>query len=414
MTRRGKNDWRISMLLFGFASFAESLAFGHFSAFTPMYLELLGVHGQAVATWTGILGSLGFVLGLPLLPFWGAFAERFGRKPVIIRSSVVEAVIFLLAATAHSPFELAVARALSGFVMGNTGVMMAVQSEITPEGRLGLAVAAIGSGPSLASALGPMLGGWLVVRIGLRALFFLDSAATSAAALLMALLLREERARQDKPVGRLALSALLDIGRLPGVRQLFLLLFFVTFGATATQPFLPLFVRSLLRLGRSPFGLRLPEAIGLVFTLGGVGMALSTPLWGPAIDRFGRRLCLRLSALGVALGLLGQGFAGSVAGLAAARLLQGLAQGGVLPAFTATLAQETPPSRRSSILNLSILPQQIGWFFGPLTATGAVAALGLREMLIAFGVLTAAGAGLAFLLPLGAPGEAVKTEIPLS
>jgi DHA1 family multidrug resistance protein-like MFS transporter len=314
----------------------------------------------------------------------------------------VEALIFLLAAWAKSPWQLALARLLSGFVMGNTGVMMALQSEITPDGRLGMAVAVIGSGPSLAMAIGPLFGGVLAAHVGLRALFLLDSIATFTAALAMVVLLREAHRRgASGPVGHLARAALADIWRYGRVRQVFLLSFFVSFGATAVMPFLPLWIRTAYGQLRGVGLLShvpLPEVIGAVFTVAGFAMAASTPLWGWLIDRLGAVWGLRAASLGTSLGLLVQGSAPLLATIAAGRTVQGLFQGGVTPALTAVLARAAPAERRASILNLSILPQQIGWFFGPASATMAVHAFGLEGMVLFFGAFTLIGACLAFLL----------------
>jgi MFS transporter, DHA1 family, multidrug resistance protein len=59
------------LVLFVIAGVVEAQAFGHLSAFTPLYLDTPGVPAQQIPTWTGILSALGFVIGLPLLPFWG-------------------------------------------------------------------------------------------------------------------------------------------------------------------------------------------------------------------------------------------------------------------------------------------------------------------------------------------------------
>jgi hypothetical protein len=66
---RHRNDWRVLLALFIIAGIVESQAFGHLSAFTPIYLDTLGVPPEQISTWTGILSSLAFVIGLPLLPF---------------------------------------------------------------------------------------------------------------------------------------------------------------------------------------------------------------------------------------------------------------------------------------------------------------------------------------------------------
>src|SRR5690242_1086711 len=129
-TRGGwHDDWRVLLAAFTLAGVVESQAFGHFSAFTPLFLQELGVPGVQIATWTGILSALGFVIGIPLLPFWGIWADRYGRKLIIVRSAYVEGVIFTLAAFSPNVWVLALARFLSGFVFGNTGVMLALLAD---------------------------------------------------------------------------------------------------------------------------------------------------------------------------------------------------------------------------------------------------------------------------------------------
>src|SRR6185437_13047468 len=92
------NDWRVLLFIFTLAGVVESQAFGHLNAFRPLFLQELGVAMGKIAFWTGILASLGFVIGLPLLPFWGVWADRHSRKLIIVRSAYVEGVLFSLAA----------------------------------------------------------------------------------------------------------------------------------------------------------------------------------------------------------------------------------------------------------------------------------------------------------------------------
>lgn len=376
-------------------SFAESLAWGHFTAFTPLFLKELHVPAGQISNWTGILGTLGFVLGLPLLPFWGAWAERFGRKPIIVRSSLIEAVIFTIAALAKNPYELAVSRVLSGFVMGNTGVMMAVQSEITPKSRIGLSIALIGSGSSLAMAVGPLLGGFVASSIGLRPLFWMDAAATGLAGLLLMIFLKEEpRVKSSDSVGRLAWTALKDVGNIRPVRQLFVVYFLFAMGSTAALPFLPIWIGDAYHAAH--ITTPLPLTIGVVFAAAGLAMAIGTPVLGWLGDHIGAMKSLRISLVGNALGMVGQALWALLSTITGARMLQGLFQGGVSANMMSLLARVSPPERRSSIMNLSILPQQISWFFGPLVGTVLVNAISLQGMLLATAGLAVAGSVLAF------------------
>lgn len=73
-----RNDWRVLLLLFTLAGVVESQAFGHLNAFTPLFLQELHVANAQIPAWIGILASLSFVVGLPLLPFWGVWPD-FGQ-----------------------------------------------------------------------------------------------------------------------------------------------------------------------------------------------------------------------------------------------------------------------------------------------------------------------------------------------
>lgn len=393
--QRHQNRWPVTVMIFMAASFAESLAWGHFTAFTPLYLRQLHVPADQVATWTGLMGALG-LLGLPLLPFWGAWAERYGRKPIIVRSSIVEAVLFAVAAIAQTPWELALARMLSALAMGNTGVMLAVQSEITPPQRTGLAISLVASGSAVAAAIGPLIGGFIAAGPGLRSLFWIDSAASAAGALLLMAFLKEEpRAKSTAKTGQLALSAVRDVMLTPAVRQLFIVFFLFALGMGAVQPFLPLWVG--VAYQHAHLTTPLPVVIGLVFGVAGAALALGTPLLGWLGDRVGTLRSLRFSLIGNAVGMMGQAWLAVLEVIAVSRTLQGLFQGGVSANLMTLLAKVSPPDRKSSIMNLSILPQQLSWFLGPLMATVLVGAWGLQAMLWVAALLTVGGALAAYV-----------------
>src|SRR5450756_2630770 len=80
---RLRSSWVWLLILFTFSSFIETIFFGQLGAFTPLYLPRIGVRPEEVTLWTGIIASVSGILGLPFLPFWGALADRYARKPVL-------------------------------------------------------------------------------------------------------------------------------------------------------------------------------------------------------------------------------------------------------------------------------------------------------------------------------------------
>nr|MBA3959980.1 MFS transporter [Chloroflexota bacterium] len=76
------------------ASFIETVGFGHFIAFLPLLVTDIGVPAPDVPTTVGLLSAAALLVGMPLVPFWGAWADRYSRKLIIVRSALVEAVLF--------------------------------------------------------------------------------------------------------------------------------------------------------------------------------------------------------------------------------------------------------------------------------------------------------------------------------
>lgn len=369
------NNWRVLLIVFTLAGVVESQAFGHMNAFRPLYLQQLGVPLGQIPFWTGILASLGFVIGLPLLPFWGAWADRYSRKLIIVRSAYVEGVLFTIAAISPNVWELAFSQLLAGFVFGNTGVMLALLADTTPRNRLGLAVGVASAGFPIGSSIGPLVGGWVAQTFGIRPLLFGDAVASALMGVAMTLIVREERpagAGQTR-VRELLRRAVDDIISSRLVVGLFGLYFLSMFGVSVFQQFLPILLQ---RLYTGPAAL-LPSVIGATLTAAGIAMAITTPLWGRLGDLIGRWRVLPIILAALTLGIAAEGLAPRLFPLQVAVFWIGLFQGGLGATVVALLALLAPEERRASILNFSLLPSQFSWFLGPLLG-GALASVALR------------------------------------
>jgi MFS family permease len=107
---------------------------------------------------------------------------------------------------------------------------------------------------------------------------------------------------------------------------------------------------------------------------------------------------LRLCTLVITGAFIGQALAGGIESLTLWRCVQGLCQGGIGALGMVLLALYAPPSRRAPILTLSLLPQQMAWFLGPLLGSFfATFSLSLPFWVAAFALL--AGGIASFRLP---------------
>ena len=382
------------MVIFTLTSVVESLAYGHFGAFTPIYLRQLRVAEADIPFWTGILGGAGFVIGLPLLPFWGVWAERYSRKLVIIRSSYISALLFAIAALSQNVWMLLFARFLVGFVLGNTGVMLALQAETTPRARLGTVIGIVSSGSPLGIAIGPYLGSLVVERAGIRTLLALDAALVACAAFALTFLVHEAPRGHDRSVSvrRMLRITYTNIVHSPIIVRLFATYFLAGLGTMLATPFVPLMIERLYQ------GTTLARTIGVVLTSAGIAQALATPLWGRMGDRFGHLRILIGCTLAAAVALAGQTLASNLALFAGSRIIFTVFQGAIGALIMALIAMRVSDEQRASVLTMSLLPLQFSWFLGPVLGA-MLSKLGLSVVFaVAAGLTTLAVAPAALLL----------------
>ena len=107
-------DWRILVAVFWVTSMVEGLGVSQIFALLPTYLREMGVPDSQRLTFIGGFSALIFIVGMPLVPLWGAWADKYSRKVVIVRSALVEAVVFIAVALAREPWQVALAMLLIG------------------------------------------------------------------------------------------------------------------------------------------------------------------------------------------------------------------------------------------------------------------------------------------------------------
>jgi MFS family permease len=360
-------------MLFGIASTVEAFTVSHVFRFLPLYLGTVHVPPAEVPAWTGYLSAAFFLFGLPLVPFWGVWSERYGRVLIIARSAFVEMVVFIGLWFAQNRWQAAFALLLVGFQLGNTGVMLTALRAVTPAGRVGFAISLFGVSPSLGFALGPAVGGWLVDHsvLNLHTLFALD-AAMSLAAGVVVLAFAREGARRPGPSGsatRLALDAL----GLALTGRVTLIVFGVFglayFAQQMANPFLPLLVIRLLGGTVGAAG-----QIGIVFGASALVGALLSPFAGTAGDRYGFRPLLAGACVLAALSLAALALAPNLVWLTAGAVSLGTATATAISMVFALLATAVPEERRATTLNLVLLP-----IYFSSVAGGVVGALLVRE-----------------------------------
>ena len=400
---RPAQDWRILLPVFWVTSMVEGLGVSQIFALLPTYLREMGVAEQDRLAFIGIFSALIFVVGMPLVPLWGAWADKYSRKVVIIRSALVEAVVFAAVALAREPWQLAAAMLLIGFQLGNTGIMLAGIRDVAPRRRLGTAIALFGASGAVGFAVGPALAGILIDGFGWAlAPVFAFSALLSVGTALAGRLRVEGGPAGGRPVWPDRRSCLRQPARGPD--------------RSRDAPHLP-DLRHLVRgdpdepavhpgpgRGDHRSWPGLASAIGLVAGTAALVGALVSPLGGMIGDRIGFRPVLVAALGGAGIVLFLMPLANSVGALAMLAVGLGAATASVSSMVFGLLATELPPERRSPALNLVYLPLYAAGTIGP--AVGAVVASlsGVNGLFIVGGCVFLFGA-LTILARRGPVGE---------
>jgi len=342
----------------------EGLGVSQVFSFLAPYLREMGVPDSERIPFVGLFSALIFVVGMPLVPLWGVWADKYSRKAVIARSAVVEAVVFACVALSREPWQLALSLLLIGFQLGNTGVMLAGIRDVVPRARIGTIIALFGASGPIGFAVGPFLGGLLVDRLGwsLSGMFWSSAALSIATAALVWFGSREVRP-EVIPQGRvltLAFGALRGVLADPAVRRIFAI-YGVAFLATQmSRPYQALIVEGIVGSGPG-----LASSIGFVAGTAALVGAVTAPLGGVVGDRIGFRPVLIGAMLVGGVALLAVPLAAAIPVLALAVFVFTASNGIVGSMVFSLLATEVPPERRSQTLNLVYLPLYAAGILGP-------------------------------------------------
>ncbi len=353
------------LVLFSLASFIEVIAYGQLAAFTPLYLPVIGVAPADVPVWIGVISSGANLFGVLFLPFWGALADRLGRKPLIIRSFVATGAGLAVAAAAPNVWLFTAARAITALNLGSSGLMMTALAECAPAARIGFAYGVLNGAGPLGAFVGPLAGGPFVDRLGFAAVLGVDALLLGAVVLVLVVGYREAYARPIEPprLLRSAFGGVALLVRSPRLRLLFPALL-VSFAG-----WMLVFAYTPLAVARIHEGTDLATAIGLVLGAGGLVTLVASPAAGAIADRLG--LVRTYFTLGLVAALLWAGPWAArdyVPFLIAWALANGVGSGLFSLSFN-VLARSTTDAARARVMTFSYLPLNFGFILGPAIGT---------------------------------------------
>lgn len=300
------------------ASIVAAVVVSHFAAAfaalgMPPFFPL--IFSRSLQSDVGYLAGWAYVLPTLLTalsgPWWGALADRFGKKELLLRAQLGLAASFLLAGFANSVPMFLMALALQGLLGGAFAASNAYLATLAQGRGLTRTLTLMQGSARAAMVIAPAaLGAVMAVASPIELYRYLALLPLSAALVVACL------PASDAPQTAAADPNAFDLG--PALRRLALLQFAFAFGTVVTFPYFVPFAQARLSDGS-------PALAGILFGLPHLVYLVSAAPLSLFLARRRPQATLATAFLLLAASLAGQALAADVATLSGWRAAMGLA-----------------------------------------------------------------------------------------
>lgn len=366
--------WRRTVYILFLVQLLSTAGFSLVFPFLPLYVKEIGIaSGGSIEFWSGLVFSSQAVTMMVASPIWGAFADRYGRKVMLVRATIGGAILLALMGFAQNAEQLVILRTLQGLVTGVVAAASALAAAAAPRQRSGEVLGLLQMSRSVGVAVGPVVGGVLGDAFGFRESFWITGALLAASGVCAMLWVHED----FTPLPRSAQAGLFDGYRMllaaPGMGGLYELNFLRSLGQTMILPFIALFV---VQLQGSEQGAA--SITGLVLGAAAVTGALSAVWLGKLGDRFGHTRVMIGSAAVAALCYLPQPFVTNIWQLGLLQALGGFAAGGLVPALAALMNLWSPQGNQGATYGLDTSVNAAARSVAPMIGAAIAFWVGMR------------------------------------
>ena len=352
------------------AEFIAIAGFATSNPIIPLFIKELGVtQTAALNLWTGFV-NVGASLSMAIFaPIWGALADSYGRKLMLLRAMIGGTVLVGLMTFVQAPWQILALRTMQGMITGTVAAATVLTAATVPAAEIGYRLGLMQMAVYLGNSLGPLLGGSIHFVAGSRANFLITSCLLALAAFIILRFVKEDFTPKPRTASFLknAIPDFSPLFRIPALLPLMGAIFAVQFANSVVGSMLTLFVRQLAGDSRS-----LGLVSGLIQGVGALSGALAAGFIGKSSGRIGYGRTLVLCLTGAFIFYLPQGLATAPWQLLLLRFGSGFFLGGTMPSINALIATLCSKDKQGSTYGLSASISSAGMALGP--AVGATVA----------------------------------------
>jgi MFS transporter, DHA1 family, multidrug resistance protein len=374
--------WKRNLFICWIGTFATSSGLSQLAPILPLYIEHLGISNtEEVEMWSGLAFGITGMMMAVFSPIWGQAADRYGRKPMLLRASLGMAIVISAMGFVTSVQQLVCLRLFMGVISGfNSGSITLIATQ-TPREHAGWALGTLSTGMIGGSLLGPLIGGYLSEFFGLRSVFFSTGILLLIAFTLTLFFVKDKFVLESKKI-----PSTLEVWNLISDKRLLIAMFITTYILTAAlfsiEPIITVYIKQLMSETS-----HVALISGMVFAASGFASMLAAPRLGKLADKIGPHRVVMAALIAAGCLFIPQAFVQNEWQLLGLRFLLGAATAALLPSINTLVKRSTPDKITGRIFGYNQSAQFLGMFSGSLLGGQTAAHFGVRSVFLVTSVL---------------------------
>ena len=362
--------------------FVASVGMSQIAPVLPLYIKHLGITNSAsIAQLSGLSFGITYIMAAIFSPIWGYAADKYGRKPMILRASLGMAIVIGTMGLAQNVYQLIGLRLLEGVITGYSTACTTLIATQTDREHIGEALGTLSTASIAGSLLGPLIGGYIAEVLGFQPVFFITGALLLISFITTALFVKESFIREDKK----ALSLKETWSSIP--EKSLTITMFVTFFvlAVALYSVEPIITVYITKLSGNTSHIAL--LAGLAFSASGLANIIAAPRLGRLSDKIGAHKVMLVALIMAGLFFIPQAFVKNPWQLMGLRFLLGVTIAGLTPSVSILIKKITPDSLTGKVFGFNMAAGYLGVFAGAVLGGQVAAYFGIRYVFFTTSVL---------------------------
>jgi MFS transporter, DHA1 family, multidrug resistance protein len=367
-------SWKRNFYVIFIAELIVIMGFSYVIPFLPLYMQQTSnLSNEEAAFWGGIAGSATGIMMFLSAPFWGILADRWGRKPMVLRAMFGGSIVVALTGVFTNLYVIIILRALQGLLCGTVAAASALVASTTPRDKIpytmGLLMVAVNAGNSL----GPLFGGFLAEKVGFQATFFVTGGLLFLAGIIVMLFVTEKFVPPSREETA-SFTKMLRLAKSKELLPILLITLALNAGPTILSPMLALYIRELSPAGSAE------STAGTAFFLMGVIATASALVAGRLGQQINLKTIIVISCIGTGILYLPPMLATNTTQILIFMSMTGLLRGGMISSPSAMVGLVTSPAQQGIAYGVNQSASSLGGAIGPFIGGALTPLIGFKNI----------------------------------